>query len=172
MLFFTSFWKHCITSLLFLCSIIVLIGQPHIPEEIGAHERDTVATIQHGFVGIGVSSPSEMLDVGGRIKIHVMDSNATDNRFVVWNRNDSVLHVVNIDSLTCFIEKQRAASPSVFSTWVRDTTFAFLSPANNQDVVLIDSLPGNKAGITINQKDSVIQDMSSYSGTDLLFSSD
>jgi len=156
--------------LMLVCSLSGLSAQSPRMNTLPAEERDSVGTIQHGFVGIGVSSPSEMLDVGGRIKIHLMDSNATDHRFVVWSKNDSVLHFLNIDSLTCFIEKQRAANPSVFGTWVRDTTSAILRPAIKHDVVLIDSLPGDRAGITVNQKDSVIQDMSANSGTDLLFS--
>ena len=60
--------------------------------------------------------------------------------------------------------------PSIFGTFKRDTTTGVITPVNTSDVLKIDSLQGTFPGIEVNQVDSVLQDLSSNTGTDYTIS--
>ena len=50
-----------------------------------------------GFTGIGVAVPGEMLDVGGKIKVQVVDTLFDGHPVVLWDESDSTLSLIEWD---------------------------------------------------------------------------
>jgi hypothetical protein len=54
---------------------------------------------KNGFTGIGVAVPQQMLDVGGQIKVHSLDTLIGKHLILVFDETDSTLAVIPFDSV-------------------------------------------------------------------------
>ena len=64
---------------------------------------DTLGDWTGGFLGVGVGVPAQMLDVGGKIKVHSVDTLLYDHPVMVWDETDSTLNVITLDSLASWL---------------------------------------------------------------------